>query len=134
MTIGKNARLVRNAMQTPDGTILESRHRHDYKEYTDANGKGYMIDGGLDYVRCSVHDDQKDLSVWSNDLFNEVREAVTWGTYGINGDQPLSHIKLCDMDTTHIEACLDTQRGIYPQIRESMQKELEYRKEKSNEE
>ena len=30
--------LVHNALQTPDGTIIESRHRHDYKTYEDANG------------------------------------------------------------------------------------------------
>ena len=48
-------KLVYNALQTPDGTIITSRNRHDYEEYIDANGKSYMIDGGLDYVRCSAH-------------------------------------------------------------------------------
>ena len=127
MTIKENVRVIRNALQTPDGTILESRHRHDYVTHIDANGKEYMTDGGLDYVRCSAHDDSTYLTVWSDDPFDEVREALTWGTYGIKGDQPLSYIKLCDMDTAHIQACLDTQKNMYPQIREAMQKELEYR-------
>ena len=50
-------RIVSNRIRTPDGTILESMHRHDYVTYTDANGKEYMVDGGLDYLRRNVHDD-----------------------------------------------------------------------------
>jgi hypothetical protein len=121
-------KLIRNSIQTPDGTIIESRHRHDYKEYTDANGKTYMVDGGLDYARWSGNGDEKNRRVWSDESFDKIREAVEWGTYGINGDQPLSYVKLCDMDTAHIQACLDTIRTIYPQIRESFESEIEYRK------
>lgn len=125
--------LVYNALQTPDGTIIESRHRHDYKTYEDANGKSYMIDGGLDYVRCSAHGDENHMCVWSDDPYDKIREAVEWGTFGINGDQPLKYLKLCNMETAHIEACLETQKNMYPQIREAFKNEIEYRKEKSNE-
>lgn len=120
--------LIYNAIQTPDGTILESRHRHDYKEYTDANGKTYMIDGGLSYMRRSANGDEKDISVWDTDVHVTIREALTWGTYGKNGDQPLRYIKLSEMETDHITACLDTQSGMYPQIRSAMENELKYRK------
>ena len=27
--------------------IIRSRHRHDYVTHTDANGKEYMVDGGV---------------------------------------------------------------------------------------
>jgi len=94
--------LIRNAIQTPDGTILESTHRHDYKEYTDANGKYYMVDGGLSYLRRSVHKDQKDLSLYDNEPHEVQASVLKWGTYGINGDQPLSYISISDMDTDHI--------------------------------
>ena len=59
--------LIRNAIKTPDGTILESTHRHDYKEHTDANGKTYMVDGGLEYVRCSAHGDEVHLSLYDDE-------------------------------------------------------------------
>jgi len=120
------AKLIRNALQTPDGTLLESRSRHDYKTHVDANGKTYMIDGGLDYVRCSANGDEIHHCVWNDDPFDKVREAITWGTYGINGDQPLSYIKLCDMETEHIKAVLKLDR-VYPEYIGAMKKELEHR-------
>lgn len=120
-------KIVYNALRTPDGTVLESRSRHDYKTYTDANGKEYMVDGGLDYLRRNAHDDYVDLSVCLDDGHEQVREALKWGTRGPNGDQPLKYIKLCDMDTDHIQACLETQSRMYPQIRAAMQNELLWR-------
>lgn len=126
-------KLVYNALQTPDGTIITSQNRHDYKTYLDANGKTYMIDGGLDYVRCSANGDEIYHCVWDDDPYDKIREAVEWGTFGINGDQPLKYLKLCNMETAHIEACLETQKNMYPQIREAFKNEIEYRKEKSNE-
>ena len=127
------SKMVRNSIQTPDGTVLESRHRHDYQYYLDANGKAYIVDGGLDYMRCSTHTDQINTTVFVDDSHEDVREAVTWGTYGINGDQPLKYVKLCDMDTDHIEACLETQKNMYPQIREAFKNEITHRNENSNE-
>lgn len=120
-------KLIRNAIQTPDGTILESRSRHDYTTYVDANGKQYMVDGGLDYIRSSAHSDQVDMSVTIDDPHEEVREACNWGTYDINGDQPLTYVKLKDMRTEHIQACVYNVRLMYPQIKTAMKNELNYR-------
>ena len=120
--------LIRNAIQTPDGTILESRHRHDYQKHTDKNGKIYMVDGGLDYIRCSVHSDQIDLFKYSNEPHTAQRHIVKWGTYGINGDQPLKYVSVADMDTAHIGNVLHSQ-NISPVIKECMKKELRYRTE-----
>jgi len=120
--------IIRNALRTPDGTVIRSRHRHDYVTHTDANGKEYMVDGGIDYIRRSANGDEEDMVVTTEDSFEEVRQACDWGTYGINGDQPLSYIKLCDMETAHIEAVLQNVPRISPAIKASMESELEYRK------
>src|SRR6056300_1204530 len=119
--------LVHNAIQTPDGTILDSRHCHDYRAYKDANGKTYIIDGGLDYCRSSVHEDQEWVGCYLEDGHEKVRTHLTWGARGPNGDQPLRYIRLCDMETDHIQACLKNVPNMYLQIREAMEKELEYR-------
>ena len=105
------AKIVANRIRTPDGTILESMHRHDYVTYTDANGKEYMVDGGLDYLRRIVHDDApaEELSVYSDAPHAVIREVFKWGTRGKDGKQPLKFVVLKDMTTDHIEAILETQ-------------------------
>lgn len=102
--------LVAQRIRTPDGTILQSFNRHDYKEHRDANGEVYIIDGGLDYSRRSVNiEPAEDLSVYVGDDHQHIRTAFCWGTYGINGDQPRRWVALADLDTDHIDAILDTQ-------------------------
>ena len=120
--------VIYSAMRTPDGTVIESRHRHDFVTYEDANGKTYMLDGGLDYTRASMNGDEEFIEVTLEDGHDKVREYLTWGTRGVNGDQPLRYVKLKDMDTDHIQACLETQFQMYPSIRTAMENELEYRK------
>lgn len=120
-------KLVKNCIETPDGTILYSRHKHDHQIHLDENGKTYFTDGGLDYVRCSAHGDEIHHCVWDDDSFDKVREAVEWGTYGPDRDQPLQYIKLCDMETKHIEAILEKVPGVVPQYQRAMRLELEYR-------
>jgi len=122
-----DTQLVRNAMRTPDGTIIRSRHRHDYVTHKDANGSEYMLDGGLDYVRSSANGDEEYMAVTLEDTHEVVREACDWGTYGKNGDQELSYITLCDMETEHIQAVLLNVATINPGIRTAMESELEYR-------
>ena len=125
------SRLIYNAIRTPDGTVLESRHKHDYQEYQDANGLEYMVDGGLDYARRILQDTHayEELSVSLEDGHERVREFATWGSYGPDGDQPIHYIKLKDMSTDHIEACLENVPRMHPNFKEVFNNELNYRKE-----
>lgn len=121
--------LLVNAIITPDGTRLESRHRHDYQTHIDANGDEYMIDGGLEYVRRSINKEPAiDDFVHDDDTHEVIREAFKWGTYGKNGDQPLVFIPLKSLDAEHIEAILKTQTHLKDHIRKVFEDELEYRK------
>ena len=124
-------RLIRQALQTPDGTIIESRHRHHYLAHLDkVSGETYVVDGGLEYERQSINKvPAKSLSVYLEDGIEAVREAVTWGTRGRGGREPVRLVKLCEMSNAHIEACLETQPNMHPHYREAMQMELQYRSE-----
>jgi hypothetical protein len=119
--------MIQNGIRTPDGTELFSRHRHDYIEYTDKNGKTYIIDGGLDYCRTTVHDDQVSLILYDDEPHEVQREVVVWGTYGISGREPLRYVPVKDMETTHIERVLNICSPCAV-IRECMKLELEMRK------
>jgi len=119
--------IVYNALRTPDGTLLESKYRHDCQFHLDENGKEYMIDGGLDYVRATAHGDEKLITITLDDDHETVREYVQWGTYGPDGNQPLKLVRLKDMDTDHIKAVLETQGQIRPSLRTAMMSELDYR-------
>lgn len=120
--------IISNALKTPDGTIIRSRHRHDYVTHIDANGNEYMIDGGVDYVRCSAWGDEELITITLDDEHELVREVCYWGTYGPNGDQELSYKKLCDMSNAHIDAVLENVPNINSAIKIAMQNELEYRR------
>ena len=119
--------LIYNAIRTPDGTVIVSRSRHDYRTHTDANGKEYMVDGGFDYCRSTVHADQEWLGVYSNNIHEKKRTVMEWGTYGPKGDQPLKYVKLMDMSLDHIQAILDNVPNIRPAFKECFEAELEYR-------
>ena len=123
------ARIISNRIRTPDGTILESRHRHDYVTYVDKNGKEYMVDGGLEYLRRNVHDDApyEELSVYDDAPYALIREVFKWGTRGKGGRQPLTFVSLKDLTNDHIEAILDTQIHISERIRKLFISELTFR-------
>ena len=72
----KDNNMVYSAMETPDGHILESLHRHMYVTYEDKNGKHYMLDGGNDYIRCSINGDEKFITLYSTDSIELIREKL----------------------------------------------------------
>ena len=99
-----------NRIRTPDGTILTSYHRHDYKTHKDANGETYMVDGGTAYERRNIcKEPYENLSVYLTDDHDANRVAFHWGTRGPLGDQPLQWRPLSELSTDHIEAIIETQ-------------------------
>ena len=121
--------LVANMIRTPDGTILHSKHRHDYVTHLDENGEEYMLDGGTDYIRSSINKEQAEsLAVYTDDDHSVIREAFMWGTRGLTGDQALIWKPLKDLEIDHINAILKTQTHIQDWVRTIFENELEYRK------
>lgn len=122
--------LLRNAIETPDGTILESNHTHDYKTHRDEiTHEIYMVDGGLSYLRRSVNKvPAKELSVSTAEPFHVQREVFKWGTYGKDGKGPKKYVSLKDLELSHIRAILETQHHIVGSYVEDLfLKELQYR-------
>ena len=121
--------IVANKIRTPDGTILQSYHVHDYKTHLDKNGYTYMVDGGTEYLRRTIVDEapHEELSVMVTDSHEDIRAAFHWGTRGKDGKQPLSWVALKDLDTDHIQAILDTQTRISDWVKNIMSVELNYR-------
>lgn len=124
-------KILVNAIRTPDGTILRSRHRHDFVSHKDSNGCEYSVDGGVDYLKRSRGlnaPPARELSLFSDDPHDLIREWFDWGTYGKNGDDPLKHILLKDLTTEHIKAIIDTQHHLPDHIKQVFLNELEWRK------
>lgn len=123
--------LVLNRIQTPDGTILTSYYRHNYVDHTDKNGQYYAVDGGIDYAkRAYDKPDYKELSIYSDDPFEIVRESLHRGTHGKDGNEKFHYILLKDMTDEHLQNCIE-----YEEQRDNKRflnlykQEVEYRKQ-----
>jgi len=94
-------------MRTPDGTILESKQRHDYVTHLDANGKEYFLDGGLDYVHSSANGDEYLLTIYPDYPHELIRLHAKWGTYGKEDDQTLLFVAISYLRSYHLRATID---------------------------
>ena len=100
--------LLHSSIRTPDGTILTSRHRHDYVSYVDKNGLTYSLDGGTDYIRTSINVEKaEDLSLYSDDAHEKLREVISRGCRGKNGDEELKYVLLKDINDEWLEAIIE---------------------------
>ena len=111
------------------GEVLVSEHRHDYKTCSCPNET--MIDGGNEYVRFGGKDLSKVevFTVFDTDDFKFVRRYATRGGRGVDGKQPLTWTKLCNMNDEWLQAVLDyyTEGTENPHLT-LIRKEIEYRK------
>jgi hypothetical protein len=109
-------RIILNSIKTPDGTVLISRHQHDYVTYLDNNGLVYMVDGGNEYLRRNTHEaaPYEELSIYSDAPFKEIRKHYSRGGRGKDGKQPLTFVALKDMSDEWLEAAYvyNIERGL----------------------
>ena len=121
--------LLHRHLETPDGTILVSSHRHDYKTHLDANGKEYMIDGGNAYLRCSANGDEKIFTVYNIDTIKVIREYVGRGGYGKDGTGEYRQSLLKDMSDDWVLNSITYVMDKFPVLAMVYQRELDYRKD-----
>ena len=123
-------KLIKNSIRTPDGTVLTSRHRHDYQSHKDTKSNEiYINDGGTSYIRRSINEvPYEDLSLYSTDSFEKLREGIEWGTFGKNGNEPLQYKLISNMSTNHINAIFSQYR-LADYLKEVFEKEISYRNE-----
>jgi len=83
-------RILLNSIKTPDGTVLVSRHRHDFVTYKDKNGQSYAVDGGTDYLkRMFDKPDFKELSKYDDGKHTTRRKYLYWGSNYDKNMKPL---------------------------------------------
>jgi hypothetical protein len=122
-------KLIKNSIMTPDGTILTSRHRHDYQFHKDTNSEIYVNDGGIDYLKRSINKEPYiDLSLYSDDPFEKLREGIEWATFGKNGNETLHYKSISNMSTNHIKAILLNCK-VADYMKELFEKEISHRNE-----
>lgn len=115
-------KLILNSIKTPDGTILISRHRHDFVSHTDkVTGKEIFLDGGNEYQRIGG-EGWTDLSIYSDAPFEVIRENYCRGGRGKNNDQPLTWVALKDMNDEWLQAAIvyNEERGMGNSFANSM--------------
>ena len=100
-------KLIVSQIQTPDGTILRSNSVHDYVTHLDKNGEFYMLDGGTEYQRISVNVIPcKNISIYDNSPFEEIRKYYCRGGRGKNNDEPLKWVPLIEMSDDWLKNCI----------------------------
>jgi len=93
--VSTNKILIANRWKTPDGTILHSKHVHDYVSHTDKNGEHYFIDGGTDYIRRSVNNElMENMCIYSDSPFDVIRTVL----YRFPANKPI-----CELSNEHLQ-------------------------------
>lgn len=118
-------KLVVNKWKCKDGTILNSRSRHDFVDHYDAKGEYYMVDGGLSYIHHTGN--MECMCVYSTDSHDKIRDNFEWTSYGKTGRDPAKTNLLKNLDTDHISAIIETQVHLSDHILDVFKNELIYR-------
>jgi hypothetical protein len=131
--------IVASYLITPKGTMLHSKHRHDYVTLEE-DGHFFMIDGGNEYVRYSKPEglEGADLfTVHSDDKHEIIREFMKWGK---NYDKDMNRLPetewvlLKEITDDHLDGILTylDETGRLPQYVLIFKTEREFRKTLNN--
>jgi hypothetical protein len=121
-----------NKAFTPDGTILECKHQHDYQEHVDRlNGELYILDGLGYYIRASVNKQPMcHFTLTLEDPHEILREHFKWGRNYTEDMKPLPEtewILLKDLESSHIQNILDGNYCKHPDLEQLFINEQDYR-------
>ena len=107
--------LLHNSIKTPDGTILVSKHVHDYVSHKDkVTNTVFAVDGGDEYQRWLIGGKYEDLSLYSDDQHEKLREVVERGRRGIHGDEELKYEVLKDISDGWLQAIIIYEEKLRP--------------------
>lgn len=88
----------------------------------DSEFKCKHSEGSKRYVEVNLFD------LYARDKFEEIAMQAIWGSRGINGDEPVLYRRLIDLETSHIEAILKTQKHMNLYYRAGFNYVLEQRR------
>lgn len=118
-------KLLVNRWMCKDGTVLQSKHRYDYRDHVDSDNGYASVDGGTLISRVSG--ELTSLCLYTDDPHEEIRLYFCWGSFlnDYRGDKHF--IPLYKLGDSHIQAILDTQKHIPVHIKGLFLDEQEYR-------
>lgn len=124
--------LLYNAIKCPDGTLLVSRRRHDFKMHVQEDGREYFVDGGLAYQRIGHSDNGYiNLCVYSDESHEKIREYFEWIRHFDKDMNKLPEpeiIKLKDIQDDHLIKLVEwTKDGYSKEIHKVFVDEVKYR-------
>jgi hypothetical protein len=137
-------KILANWIMAPDGTMIPSMHRHDYRTHetidsyemkegdeviSPAITRHSMADGGCEYLRRGGK--FTEMSIYEDDPYEVIRRFVCRGGRGINLDQPLTYVPLFQMDNDWLKAVIEYEEENRPEniFIKLYKKELKYRAE-----
>ena len=139
----EDRKILASWIMAPDGTMIPSFHRHNFREHITIDSWRYddddstlipsetrysMSDGGTDYLRRGgVY---TEMSIYSDDHFEVIRRFLCRGGRGEDGTSPLTYVPLFRMDEQWLKECIryNERLGIEGH-NEYYKKELIYRNE-----
>lgn len=111
--------ILYNAIQCPDGAVIESRYRYDFVMHKQEDGREYFVDGGKDYQRIGYSDKEfTNLLVTTDSPHERIREVFTWvSCLDAAGNRLPAYVTkyLKDLDDNHVKALVKYTAVGYPE-------------------